>query len=142
MHVVTDARMTGSLDTDLDAKFAAVEKLLTSWRTVVVHLKGADVAAHDRQPELKRDYLSQADQALGRFLERHRESGSDLMVLVTADHGTSSITGVHMYEPAPVLLGQWEGSGQGGAVFDENTARQGALGRLAAGELLALLGGL
>ncbi len=140
MHVVTDARMTGSVDTDLEAKFQAVETLLASWSTVVLHLKGADVAAHDRRPELKRDFLSRADQALGRFLERLRRSGRDLTVLVTADHGTSSLTGVHLYEPAPVLLGQWEGpDSPGGAVFDERSAQDGELGRIDAARLLELL---
>ena len=139
MHVVTDARMTGSVDTDLDAKFAAVETLLGSWETVVLHLKGADVAAHDRMPELKRDYIARVDAALGRFLERVSRLDRRLSVLVTADHGTSSSTGVHLYEPAPVLLAQWAGPGRVGASFDERSAGQGALGSVAPGELLELL---
>lgn len=139
MHVVTGPRMTGSLDTDLDAKFAAVESLLSSWNTVVLHVKGADVAAHDKRPLAKRDYLERVDAALGSSLRRLEARGDDLRVLVTADHGTSSVTGVHLYDPAPVLLSSWSGAMDQSVPFTERSSEAGALGSVSAGTLLELL---
>jgi len=139
MHVVTSPQMTGSLDTDLDAKFTAVESLLSTWKTVVLHVKGADVAAHDKQPLLKRDYLERVDQALGRSLRRLAERPDDVAVLVTADHGTSSVTGVHLHDPAPVLLSSWDGPMDERVSFDERSSQAGALGSVSAGKLLELL---
>ena len=138
MQVATSPRMTGSLDTDLEAKFEAAESLLSAWDVVVVHIKGTDVAAHDKLPEAKRHFIEQVDAALGRFLAR-RPPGPGLQVLVTADHGTSSISGVHMRDPSPVLLGTWHGASTEQAEFDEFSAPRGALGTLHGGELFHLL---
>ena len=136
MPVATSPRMTGSLDTDLEGKFGAAAALLGAWPTVVMHIKGTDVAAHDKRYEAKRDFISQIDAALGRFLHGQPDG---LRVLVTADHGTSSITGVHMTDPVPVLLATWKRGMTETASFTEQTAELGALGELESRELFDLL---
>ena len=103
---------------------------------MVVHIKGTDVAAHDRRPEAKRDFIEAIDAALGRFLA---EQPDGTRVLVTADHGTSSVTGVHLAEPVPVLLGTWRKDGDETGRFTEATAQHGALGEVRSNELLDLL---
>src|SRR5690606_27134405 len=47
LKTATSASMTGNLNTDLDAKFAAAGRALAETDFVVVHVKGTDIAAHD-----------------------------------------------------------------------------------------------
>ena len=135
---VTTSAMTGNLDTDLDAKFELAAQLLDERDYVVVHCKGTDIAAHDRQPLAKRDYISAADRALGRLLTEHPLLSHGLRVVVSADHGTSSISGDHTSEPVPLLLATWAPDEDPGE-FSEATAGQGALGLLGPGELAVIL---
>ncbi|HHO49354.1 MAG TPA: 2,3-bisphosphoglycerate-independent phosphoglycerate mutase [Deltaproteobacteria bacterium] len=140
MHAVTSANMTGNLDTDIHGKLATAGQMLQSHPLVCVHLKGTDVAAHDRRPIAKRDFIARFDQALGELLESNPELQADLRVVITADHGTSSSTGDHLVDPVPLLLAHLhEGVDAGTATFDEISAEQGALGLLHPGELAALL---
>ncbi len=132
--------MTGTLDTDLDAKFDATARLLRDRMVVVVHIKGTDVAAHDRRPIAKREFITRFDAALGRFLELYRDVTHGLRVVVSSDHGTSSRTGHHVAIPVPLLVGTWHGPTDRSA-FDEQSAAGGALGVLAPGELSRMLWG-
>jgi len=130
--------MTGNLDTDLDEKFRAAGELLAERSFVVVHIKGTDIAAHDRRPLEKRDFISKIDAALGRFLIGQPEVTTGLRVVVSADHGTSSITGNHIADPVPLLLATWQGPGEE-QEFHEESAANGALGLLQPGELAEML---
>ncbi|HHH31609.1 MAG TPA: hypothetical protein ENK57_25125, partial [Polyangiaceae bacterium] len=69
MQTATSQQMTGNLDTDLAAKFATAGKLLAEVDFVTLHIKGTDIAAHDRRPLEKRDFITAIDKALGEFLE-------------------------------------------------------------------------
>jgi 2,3-bisphosphoglycerate-independent phosphoglycerate mutase len=130
--------MTGNLDTDLHAKFAAAAELLSERHFVAIHIKGTDIAAHDRRPLEKRDMISAVDFELGQFLSQHPKVTDGLRVVVSADHGTSSMTGNHMPDPVPVLVSTWNGPADP-ARFDEESAEQGALGLIGPGELSELL---
>ena len=130
--------MTGSMNTDLDAKFNMAAELLTTRSLVVIHFKGTDVAAHERRPLAKRDYISRIDTALGKFLRENGPVTEGLRVVVSADHATSSISGNHTADPVPLLVGTWQGPGEE-ARFDETSAEQGALGVLRPGELTQML---
>lgn len=134
----TSPKMTGNLDTDLDLKLQTANKLLSKHGLVVIHFKGTDIAAHDRLPLQKRDFISAIDAALGTFLEGWADSDPPLRVVVSADHGTSSITGNHLSEPVPLLVGSWEPSEER-ARFDEQAANSGALGLVGPGELAEML---
>lgn len=138
MQAITGPGMTGSLDTDIDAKFEAAAGMLESRNLVVIHLKGTDIAAHDRRPLAKRDFISRADAALGRFLLAYGQVTTKLRVVVSADHGTSSHTGDHIADPVPVLVATWDGPGEE-ADFDEESAGRGALGVLNPGDLARML---
>jgi 2,3-bisphosphoglycerate-independent phosphoglycerate mutase len=119
--------MTGSLDTDLNQKFAAAERALNDNQLVVVHVKGADIAAHDRKPEQKQRFIEKVDRALGGLLERR--SGRPFRVVVASDHATLSDRGVHGDAPSPILI--WGPGITADAVesFDEKSVARGALGR-------------
>lgn len=136
LTAVSHATMTANIDTDLDRKFETAGALLNTWRHVVVHVKGTDIAAHDRRPKAKRDLIESVDRALAAFLDDRDEP---LRVLVTADHATSSVSGAHMRDAVPVLWSVWPTEGEP-ARFDENTASDGALGTITTDELLELVG--
>lgn len=140
MQTATSQQMTGNLDTDLAAKFATAGKLLDEVDFVTLHVKGTDIAAHDRRPLEKRDFISAIDEALGQFLRSRPESSGQLRVVVSADHGTSSLTGNHIASPVPLLLARWDPEADDEQDFDEESAAMGALGLLQAGELAELLG--
>jgi 2,3-bisphosphoglycerate-independent phosphoglycerate mutase len=140
MKTASSLRMTGNLDTDIDAKLEAASSLLEDQEFVVVHIKGTDVAAHDKRPLEKRDFISAIDAALGRFLEARPAYSGHLRVVVSADHGTSSTTGNHLATPVPLLLATWQAESDEQSDFDEESSARGALGVLQSGELGELLG--
>ncbi|MEZ4475542.1 MAG: alkaline phosphatase family protein [bacterium] len=118
-------------------QFSQAARLLERYEFVTVHLKGTDVAGHDRRPLEKRDFISAADAALGRMLEDVALSGP-LRVVVTADHGTSSMTGKHTQTPVPLLISSWDSHAEQ-ADFDEVSAAQGELGLVESDEFARLL---
>jgi 2,3-bisphosphoglycerate-independent phosphoglycerate mutase len=140
LRTARSGRMTGSLDTDLNAKFRMAGELLTEHDFVVVHIKGTDVAAHDRRPLEKRDFIENIDRALGTFLASQPALSGRLRVVVSADHGTSSLTGNHLPDPVPLLLATWQADVEDEENFDEVSTADGALGLLECGDLAELLG--
>lgn len=137
LQAITDDSMTANLDTNLAGKFKAAADLLESWPYVVLHVKATDIAAHDKQPLRKREVIEAVDAALGEFLAAHNPD-EPVRVVITADHGTSSVTGVHLNGPVPLLYSMWP-TEQGEGVFDEDSAERGALGLLEPSDFLDLL---
>ena len=78
------------------------------------------------------------DAALGRLLTTNHELVDGLRVIVSADHGTSSISGLHIPEPVPLLVARWSPDGEPSS-FDEESAALGVLGLIHSGELSAML---
>jgi 2,3-bisphosphoglycerate-independent phosphoglycerate mutase len=140
LQPATSSEMTGNLDSDLSVKFNTAARLFNGRAYVVIHIKGTDIAAHDQRPIEKRNFISQIDAALGDFLNNHPEIADGLRIVVSADHGTSSITGNHLSDPVPLLLATWHG-GSESAEFNEESAMQGAIGLLQPGELSEVLWG-
>lgn len=135
--LVSEPSMTANLDTDLDAKLDATAEALSRSDLVVLHVKGADIAAHDRRPELKVEFLEQLDAALGRLLERFEDS--PLRIAVGSDHATLSESGQHAADPLPVLV--WGTGIEPDEVsrFDEQSAAAGSLQRFPLQMLLTRL---
>ena len=118
--------MTANLDTDLRAKFREGLESLGHQDLVVVHVKGADIAAHDTRPDLKVAFLERVDQELGWVLDHHE---GPLRVAVASDHSTLSESGQHSADPVPVVL--WGDGLVADAVerFDERAVAAGGLHR-------------
>ena len=136
---LTGEAMTANLDTDLEAKFAAARDALDRHDLVVLHVKGADIAAHDRRPDLKLEFLERLDRLLGQLIDGTAGQGAPLRVAVAADHATLSEVGQHAADPVPVVI--WGTGVEPDEVqaFDEQSAAGGALGRFPLQLLLARL---
>ncbi len=144
LQPVSSRAMTANLDTDIDAKLRAAASLLADRGLVVIHLKGTDIAAHDRRPLEKKAYIERVDAALGRMLRGRPDVSEGLRIVVSSDHGTDSNTGDHLPEPVPLLISRWTAELQQNpesSPFDEESAGSGALGLLQPGELQDLLWG-
>ena len=92
-------RFTGDTDTDLAAKRELALTLARQYSFVLLHINGADEAAHRLEPREKAAFLQQVDR---RVIAALNEAAGP--VLVCADHGTSPVTGKHLGAPQPFLL--------------------------------------
>ncbi len=133
--ITTDA-MTANLDTDLAAKFDAASDALQRDDLVILHVKGADIAAHDRRPDLKVEFLEKIDVELARILETRE---GPLRVAVASDHATLSESGQHAADSLPVLI--WGPGIEADKVssYDETSTGAGALERFPLQLLLSRL---
>jgi len=102
-RVVTPAGATGDVGSDLWAKTRAALAALPAADTVVVHVGGADEAAHHRDRLGKRAMLEAADSDVIRPLARavHAAGG---VIAVTSDHATCVQTGRHDADPVPLVV--------------------------------------
>lgn len=89
---------TGDVDTDLTAKSQAALRAAKENPFVLLHINGADEAAHRKDPEEKKDFLKKVDDIVLTMLLC---SGHD--VDVVADHGADPITGKHLAGKQPVF---------------------------------------
>lgn len=128
--------MTGSLDTDLALKFKVAHEAFSDSDLAIVHVKGADIAAHDQRPELKVDFLERVDTELGKLIESH---DGPLRIAVGSDHATLSESGQHAADALPVMI--WGDNIEPDEVetFDESSAAAGALQRFPLQMFLARL---
>ncbi|HMJ33434.1 MAG TPA: hypothetical protein VK501_05930 [Baekduia sp.] len=113
-HVVTPASATGDVGSDLWAKTRAALAALRSAETVVVHVGGADEAAHHRDRVGKTAMLEATDQDVIRPLARAVRAAGGVLA-VTSDHATCVETGRHHAEPVPLVVAG-RGVGRAGAV--------------------------
>ncbi len=131
LEVISDTRFTAAADTDIAAKVQAALAALQRHDLVFVHVKAADICAHDRQPVAKRDFLQRLDRALAPMLRQ------GIMIALCADHTTDSNSGIHTPDPVPTLLClPHTGSGGAGLKFGEATCRNGTMPRQTSGEFL------
>ena len=118
--------MTANLDTNLTKKFKVAGNMLDKYAVVVLHIKGCDIAAHNREPVKKKDFLQKIDYELGKFLKKRTDK---IRLGITADHSTWSKEGTHIDDPVPVLLHGHGIKSDSVEEFNENQVLNGKLGR-------------
>jgi 2,3-bisphosphoglycerate-independent phosphoglycerate mutase len=133
---ISTPEMTANLDTNLDAKLEAAFKALKKSDLVVVHVKGADIASHDKRPDLKAAFLESVDEALSRQLAKYDRP---LRVAVASDHATLSESGQHAADPLPVLIWGEGIEADETEAFDEQAVAGGSLERFPLQLLLSRL---
>ena len=108
----------------------------TSHDFIHVHTKVPDEAAHTGDPKQKEAAISALDRGLDE-LTKAAERRDDLLVVVTGDHSTPSISSlIHSGEPVPVVLVGGSIRRDEVDVFDEVQAARGCLGLLRGKELM------
>lgn len=136
MAVHTEPGMTANLDTDLERKAESVLELLDRYDLVYLHLKGCDIAAHDRQPQMKRCFIEKTDDMV-RSILKGWEQRESLFLVFASDHATFSYSGEHGPDPIPVF---WCGPGVAAdqvTHYGERSCRQGGLGRIGSREFIS-----
>ncbi|WNM63140.1 CMP-5'-phosphonoformate--3-phosphoglycerate phosphonoformyl transferase [Candidatus Nitrospira neomarina] len=104
---------------------------------IVVHLKGPDEPGHDGRPIEKTRALERIDQLFtGPLVEG---SGTDDVIILTADHATPCDLGIHSADPVPVLISARSIPKDASDRYCENQARNGALPVKIASDLLDYL---
>lgn len=98
MDLIEVPGATGDVDTDLSAKTDAALSAAEQYPFVLLHINGADEAAHRRDTAQKHAFLSQTDTlVLSKLLASPHE------ILVASDHGADPETGLHIGGSQPVF---------------------------------------
>jgi 2,3-bisphosphoglycerate-independent phosphoglycerate mutase len=121
---LNEPSFTALPDTNLDGKVSAATAALEDHDLVFLHIKGADICAHDRDAVGKKEFLERVDQALVPILR------GDLVVGVSGDHSTDVRTGRHCGDPVPSLLRMPHGRRDLCQRFGETECMTGGLGRI------------
>lgn len=104
-----------------------------------VHTKVPDEAAHTGDPIYKKDQISRLDRGLKELLNTV-EKEEDLLVVVTADHSTPSISPmIHSGETVPVIMAGPSVRRDNVKIFSEIHAARGCLGMLRGVELMLMI---
>ncbi len=112
----------------------------TEHEFIHVHTKHPDVAAHSGNPLLKKDVLESLDQGFD-ILISALANRKDVLVAVTADHSTPSISDllIHSGEQVPVIIAGDRVRRDDVHLFNEISAAHGCLGTLRGEELMLML---
>ncbi len=95
-EIIQDAAFTGDTDTDLKKKTEAALFHARQGKFVLLHINGADEAAHRRSARGKNQFIERvATQCAQVLLE------SDVTCVVTSDHATDPQNGTHYESPQP-----------------------------------------
>jgi 2,3-bisphosphoglycerate-independent phosphoglycerate mutase len=139
MDPIVEPGFTADVNTDVRGKLTAALNALEHHQLVYVHIKAPDLFAHDFEPEGKKAFLEQVDQAL-EILEK-----SGAVIAIAADHTTDSNTGAHTDDPVPVLIsdpGRASSPAGHPVKFGESACRDGNLPRQTGHQFLLRLLGL
>jgi len=104
-----------------------------------VHTKVPDEAAHTGDPEYKKSVIAKLDQGLDELVNAV-ENRNDILVAVTADHSTPSISPlIHSGETVPVAIVGSTVRRDSVQSFSEVSAAAGSLGLLRGRELMLMM---
>lgn len=128
-EVIENPGFTATADTDLSAKFKAVNEALEKHDLVYLHIKATDIFSHSQDAQGKCDYLEVIDKAMEVI------AADNLVIAISADHSTDSNTGNHCGDPVPSLLYAPGCRVDSIQHFSETGCSQGGMGRIRASGL-------
>jgi len=132
-EVIDHPGFTAGADTDLQAKFKAVNDALEKHDLVYLHIKATDIFSHNQDAQGKKRFLEAIDKAMD-VIEL-----DNLVIAISGDHSTDSNSGNHCGDPVPSLLSAPVCRIDAIKHFSEIGCYQGALGRIKANNLLFTL---
>lgn len=138
MDVIKVPGATGYVDTDYSAKAdAAIKAIRDGYDFVYVHIESTDEVSHAKDLALKMRAIEDFDAKLiGKVM---RELGDEVAYCVLPDHPVPISIGKHTRTPVPVAVYQPGNEPDKVSVYDEKSAKRGALGFLKGAELTDLL---
>jgi 2,3-bisphosphoglycerate-independent phosphoglycerate mutase len=137
MRLLPVAGATGTYETDVIAKARVAAEALKSYDFVLVHVKATDLAGHDNKPQKKIEMIEKVDALVG-YLLSHVDL-EEALIVVTADHTTSSIKKEHSGEPVPVAIMGPDVRTDDVKEFGERACAKGGLGRISGHDLMPIL---
>src|SRR3989338_1809827 len=99
MDIIEVKGATGTLHTDLEAKFTAAKNALKRYDFVFVHIKATDSCGEDGNFAEKKKFIEKIDKAI-----RIISNLDDTLIVVTADHSTPCTLKTHSADPVPILM--------------------------------------
>jgi 2,3-bisphosphoglycerate-independent phosphoglycerate mutase len=124
MDVSEVSGATADLKTDLRAKTLKALELLNGYDFVILHILGCDIAAHDKNFNLKRMFIERIDrEVIKRILEY--ANFEKTLLIIASDHLTSVKTGEHLPGFMPFLVYTKGIQPNGIEKFDEQSCKQG-----------------
>ncbi|MFA6255140.1 MAG: 2,3-bisphosphoglycerate-independent phosphoglycerate mutase [Patescibacteria group bacterium] len=114
--------VTGLPNTNVEAKIKKALAIAPDYDFIFIHIKGADTLAEDGNYQGKVEFIEKIDKAMKPLADPN-----DFLVVVTADHTTSSQLKIHTADPVPVTI-----KGEGVRTDDINaySERECAKGRM------------
>lgn len=134
MDLIHVAGATGKPDTNIKAKIKAALAAFKKYDFVFVHIKGADNLAEDGDFLGKKKFIEKIDKALSLFLPK-----KDILLVLTADHTTSSYLKIHTADPVPILIAGKNLHTDHVLTFGERSTASGKLGHIQGKHLMSLI---
>jgi 2,3-bisphosphoglycerate-independent phosphoglycerate mutase len=124
---------SGLTNTSLEEKVRLALDCLKRYDFVFLHIKGTDVASHDKKPIEKRLFIERVDrEVFSKLVELE-----DVLIVITSDHITSSEDGKHKLGYVPLLI---YGAGKDEVKsFDEESVKKGEIGIIHGSDLMEKL---
>lgn len=134
--IVTDKKMTGNIDTDIDFKAKKVIEELENSDFVALNMKCPDLMGHEGKPKLKVKAIELFDKLIGEILKGNMEN---TIIAVAADHSTPCEKEEHSGDPVPILINGPGVRKDRIEKYNEIDCSHGGLGRIKGHEFISTL---
>lgn len=134
MKIILPPNATGREDTDVSAKIKTALTALKHFNFVFVHVKATDILGEDGNYQGKKKFIEKVDKALLPLVKR-----DDILIVITADHTTSSKLKIHTADPVPLLIVGSDHYIDEVSDFNERTVLKGRLGRITGKHLMPII---
>ena len=133
MDIIDVEGATGTADTNLAAKVAAVKSSLSEYDIIFLHIKATDNFSHDGDVKGKVKMIEKIDKAIGPLLK------TGAYIILSGDHSTPCALKNHSADPLPIVI-----YGEGVRVddvrrFDEISCMKGGLGHIRGLDVMPLM---
>eukprot|EP01080_Neovahlkampfia_damariscottae_P003732 gene3732-6620_t len=144
MKIVNSKGGTGDYHTDLNSKRVA---LIDTFKNNIdlnfgfLHVKAVDDAGHDKNLDLKIEFIEKIDLMIGDILNDLKGlNDGNFLFVVTGDHSTPVLIGDHSYEPVPFSIWDLKSDKRDSVeCFSEIEAAKGNLGRFSGLQVMKII---
>lgn len=135
MDLIEVQGANGMPNTNIEGKFEAAKKALSTYDFVFLHLKATDYYSHKKDPIGKSEFISKFDKHLSLIDEELKS----IAIMITGDHTTPCDRGLHSGEPVPVLVSAPSIRRDNTKIFSEREASIGSLGRIRGSDVMKIV---